>query len=143
MWNKALDVKDKLIAAGYITELGFYNNHYIKDGNDYAIEHFPIPIITIDGIGDIGIDIGNYWVEIHLDKNKAILLDYPKLTQIYNLEVYGSKDFCFDFYNKQFDPYEVAEKINKSDEALINVIFYFCLGCDTNELIDLIKQFTL
>jgi hypothetical protein len=143
MWNKALDVKTKLMSAGYITSLGFYNNHYLKDGNDFTVAHFPIPIITIAEIGDIGIDIDNYWVEIHLDKNRAISLDYPKLTKHYNLEVYGSKDFCFDFYNKLSDPFEVAEKINKSDETQINVTFYFCLDSDINELVDLVKQFAV
>ena len=143
MWNKAMDVKNNLTAAGYAASLGFYNNHYVKDGKDFAIEYYPIPIITVAEISDIGIDIDTYWIEIHLDKDRAALQDYPELTRLYNLEVYGAEGFYLDFYNNQTDPYEVAEKIKNSNETLINVTFYFDFHTKTDELINVIKQFTV
>ena len=143
IWNKANDVKNYLMSAGYEVSLGFFNNHYIKYGNDFVIEYFPIPVITVDKICDIGIDLDTYWIEICLDKNSAALLDYPELAQNYKFEVYGSKDFCYDFYNNHSDPYIVTEKINNSNETLINVTFYLDLDSNIYELVNIIKQFNV
>ncbi len=141
MWNKAVEIKNKLTSVGYAASLGFFNNHYVKDGSDFAVEYFPIPVITVTEIGDVGIDIDTYWVEIHLDKNDALLLDYPELTQRYNIEVYGAEGFCDDFYNTQTDPCDVVKKINDSSEKQINVAFYLDLNSDTDEIVKIIKHF--
>ena len=143
LWNKAVDIKNNLIAAGYTASLGFYNNHYVKGGNGFEIEYFPIPVITVDGIGDIGVDIDTYWVEIQLSKDRAVLLDYPELAQRYSLEVHGSDDFCLDFYNKHSDPYQVTEKINAGNETLINIVFYLELDSCTSELVNIVKRFAV
>ena len=142
MWNNANDIKNKLTSDGYRVSLGFFNNHYVKDGNNYLIEYFPIPIVTVADVGDIGIDISNYWIEIHLDKNRAILLDYVELAQFYNFEVHGSEAFCFDFYTAHSDPHKVAERISNCDEELINITFYFDLDTGISELVNIIKRFT-
>jgi hypothetical protein len=142
MWNKAIEIKNSLFATGYVVSLGFYNNHYVKDGDDFAVEYFPIPIISLDAIGDIGIDIDTCWVEIHLDKSKAVSIDYLELAQRYNFEVYGAEDFCSDFYNKQTDPREVTKKIDASNESLINVTLYLDLDTKTDEIVNAVKQFT-
>jgi hypothetical protein len=139
--DKFNELKSQLTNLGFEITSGFYNNHYVKRNNEYVVEYFPIPIICITNIGDIGLDTDSIWVEIKQPKEMAISLDYPQLAYIYKMEVYGSENFLVDIYNKLDDPYETSEKIKQSDESIICIAFTFKTDIDLNEIIKLIQIF--
>lgn len=48
--DKSVEIKDRLINAGFIVKYGFYHDHYVRAGDDFAVEHFPIPVISVEGM---------------------------------------------------------------------------------------------
>ena len=139
--EKAAQIKAKLTDAGFSLTLGFYNNHYVRRGDGFEVEHFPIPVISVADVGDIGVDIDSIWVETKLAKERAMLLDYPAMARVYKMEVYGADDFLNDFYNDRTDPRETAQKISSSDETAICVLLYFGLEVRADEIAELIRLF--
>ncbi len=139
--EKTTEIKNKLNELGFCVKSGFYNNHYVKCDNGFLTEHFPIPVISVENIGDIGIDINSIWIEIILSRDEAILLDYAHMAHIYNFEVYGVNEYLHDFYNAQSDPRLVVEKINNSEEKQICVAFYYAHESNTDELISIVRLF--
>ena len=141
MLEKTNRIRAKLSDAGFSATHGFYNNHYVRRGGDFAVEHFPISVLSVDGIGDIGIDIDSVWVEVKITKDRAMAIDYPLLAKTNKIEVYSADDFLSDFYNEYIDPCEVAGKIGSSDESMICVLFYFNAGCNEDELLEVVSGF--
>ncbi|MCL2574106.1 MAG: DUF3201 domain-containing protein [Defluviitaleaceae bacterium] len=137
--KKSREIAATLRAAGYKVESGFFNNHYIKSDNGFLIEHFPIPVLTIPNVADIGIRTDAIWVEFILSKEKAVELDYSDLAQAYNIEVYGTEGYLHDLYDD--DPDLIAEKIQSSGEAQICVTATFDWACDPDKVVELIVLF--
>ena len=139
--EKSQEIKRRLEEAGFSITSGFYNSHYIKCQGEYVREYFPIPVLFVPGIGDIGVDIDTVWVEITLPKEKAVVLDYPVLAGAYSMEVYGTEGYLDDFYSAGADPCGVAGQISRSTETQICVAFYFNFESGMDELIHIIRLF--
>ena len=139
--DTAVNIKDRLGKLGFCVKNGFYNNHYVKRNDDYCVEYYPIPIISIENIGDIGIDISSIWLEIVLPREKAVLLDYSGMEQTYKFEVYGAENYLCDFCNAESDPRLVVERINSSDEAQICICFECRQESNVDELISIVGMF--
>jgi len=140
--DKSREISDELKKLGYQIRSGFYNNHYVRDGDGFVVEHFPIPVLSISNVGDIGVDVNSVWVEFVVSKDKAVSLDYPALTQAYKVEVYGADDYLHDFYNTESDLQFVVERIQKSNESKICITVTFDSDCRPKELVDLVKWVT-
>ena len=71
---------------GYEAKLSYYNMHYVKVDGEYQIEYFPLPEVGIEGVGfygDFGISLdGSIWFELTVSKERALILDYKKLSQV-------------------------------------------------------------
>jgi len=139
--TKSNEICDGFKKAGFKVASGFHNNHYVRNGEGFCIEHYPIPVLGIAGVGDVGIDIDATWMEIVLDKKIAVSLDYPSLARLYSFEVYGSENFLSDFHNEQSSPHEIVEKLQACDESQICITFTFPRDCSPDNLIDLARQF--
>ena len=141
MCKKCAEIKKKIESAGFFASHGFYNNHYVKVKNDFVVEHFPIPVIFISNIGDIGIDIDSIWFELKISKDKALKLDYEDLINSYNINIYGADDFLNDFYHEKDDFALVKEKIRNSNETSICITFYFEKDTEIDKLVNVVEKF--
>ncbi|MCQ4925107.1 hypothetical protein NE686_18540 [Tissierella carlieri] len=50
---------------------GWYNMHSIKYNDDFIEEYFPIPVVSVEGVGDIGINLDHIFIETRISKEKA------------------------------------------------------------------------
>ena len=147
--EKVSQIKNKLIDAGFSAAQGFYNNHYVRRGDGFEAEHFPIPVISVADMGDIdhryidiGVDVDSIWIELKLSKAKAMEMDYPSLSRAYRMEVYGAEDYLNDFCNAQTDPRDAAQKLEASGETEICILIYLDISCDLDEPVQLVKLFS-
>ena len=46
----------------------YYNGHYIKINDKYEYQKYPVPVISIEGKGDIGFNIDGVWIEFFIDR---------------------------------------------------------------------------
>lgn len=128
-----------LKGLGYAFEWNFHNNHYIRKDGEWLVEYYPIPVVTIKNICDIGIDINHIFIESKIKKEKVIELDW-KMFSDYRFEVYGADNYLEDFYNSSLSLEALPQKINQSNEKEICVAFYFSYLDDKHVLLDMIKK---
>lgn len=130
-----------LKSAGYEPKHGFYNNHSVRIDGEFVTEYYPIPVISVSGIGDIGIDIDGITLEAVLTRQQALELDYEKLLDRYDIEVYGAEDFLSDFYNKSMSRVNIIKNIEASNETKICVLFKLGMAATAEELLEVISIF--
>jgi hypothetical protein len=127
---------------GFQYRCGYYNQHSVKVNDEWITEEYPIPVITIEQLGDLGIDINHIFLEIVVTREQALELDFGKF-EPYRFEVYGVENFLNDFYNSTLPLQDIHERIRISDEESIGISFFFTVdepvGQIGNAVIDIQK----
>lgn len=139
--KKAKNIYKEIVSRGYKASFGWYNMHSVKCNGDYLTEFFPIPIITIDSIGDVGLDLDSTSIEVTISKEKALKIDYDDLIKNYSIEVYGVDDFLSDFYNKSMLSSEIKTNIQNSNETQIHIAAEFDVETESSKLFEFISMF--
>lgn len=52
----------------YQLRWGYYKQHSVKINDEWITKEYPIPVISVEHIGDIGIDIDHIFLEIVLTR---------------------------------------------------------------------------
>lgn len=135
--DRSAEISRGLRHAGYQVKVQFHNNHSVKRNNDFAIEYFPIPIIFIEKLGSIGVDIDSIWFEAILTKEQAIAFDYAKIINRYRLEIYGIDHYLCDIYNERMDASKIVSSISNGPEMNICILFYLRTDVSCDELVEI------
>lgn len=123
----------------YSYEWKFCNNHSIRKDNEWILEYYPILVVTVKDICDIGIDINHTFIECKMKKGKAIGFDWNLISD-YKFEVYGVEDYLNDFYNSSLEINDITERIIQSNESEIGIEFEFRYLEEKSILLELIKK---
>ena len=137
--DRADCIDRELRELGYTITKGFYNNHSVKIDGSFVTEFFPIPVITVKGVGDIGVDLDYVWFEVLLPKEKALALDYNSIAKEYKFEIYGSHDYLRDIYNEQIAISDIVPGIKGSPETDFCVLFYFEKSAAASDIIEIAR----
>ena len=128
IYHKVNQRKQELIKyieeVGYTFKCNYYAHHWIRVNRKWVEEEYPIPVITIDGFGDLGVDIDHIFLELILSKKKALVLDYRQFEPL-EFEVYGAESFLEDFYQAEMNLEEIKSRIQESHDAQIGISFFF------------------
>jgi hypothetical protein len=120
----------KLKEFNYQYKKGFYNNHSIRVENEFIAEAYPIPVITVNGKFDIGVDLNMIFIEAQFPASIVNSFDFNKFTE-YEFDVYGTNDYNIDFYNVNMEINGISSRIsiylnkNINLAEVINVINLF------------------
>ncbi len=115
---------DKQIIMEYLEEneypflVGYYPFHSFKRDDEFYLEQYPIPVISVAGKVDIGIDINHLFFEFRFEREMAIEFDYS-IFEMYNFEVYGSEDYYDDYYYGNIE--DINDNIEQSTEIHIGL----------------------
>ena len=101
---------------------GYYPNHSIKKDMDFIVEAYPIPVITVNEIIDIGVDLEHVFFEFRFDKEKAVKMDFSIFSK-YKFEVYGINNYLEDYYLNE-DLNSICNLIKESKEDEVGVSLY-------------------
>ena len=122
IYNK-LDNKAREISQSLKCDFAYYNGHYSKNTKgDFEKDYFPIPVISVQGLCDIEIDLEQISVTTKLTKDAVLAYDFEKLRG-YRFEAYGVENYLDDFYIAGDTISEMKEKVKQSSEE--NVFFSF------------------
>ncbi|MCL1819255.1 MAG: DUF3201 domain-containing protein [Oscillospiraceae bacterium] len=132
------EIRKALKKSGIQIKSGFFNNHSVKHNGVFVTETFPIPVISLNGIGDIGIDIDCVWLEIKLSKEKALRMDYHQIASEYRFEIYGEEDYLCDIYNDEMRVSDITANIENSQETTLCICFYFNNEVNIDELLKVV-----
>jgi len=140
IWDRANDIGGDLQELGYTITKGFFNNHSVKIDGIMVTEAFPIPVISITGVGEVGVDIDYIWFEVVVPKEKALVLDYNSIANEYRFEIYGSQDYLTDIYNEQVAISDIASGIKNSPETDFCIQFYLEQRVTASDMITITRM---
>lgn len=119
---------------------GYYNGNYHRDkSGNYVMEYYPIPIIEVQRLCDVEINLENITVSTKLTKQNAVEYNYGKL-EGYSFEAYGVEDYLQDFYEPGMLTEELQVAIKKSEEKEIGFSFKFNFDITGNEMYEFVKM---
>lgn len=139
LYDHTKSIVNELKNNNYKCEWGYFGQHYIRYNDNWLLEHFPIPVIDVNGICDIGIDLEHIFIEYKILKQTALKYNFNKLTK-YNFEVYGVKNYLNDFYNAEMDLNSIKKRIIDSEENDIGISIFLDKNFKSNEIIEVIKD---
>ncbi|GAA0694111.1 MULTISPECIES: hypothetical protein [Clostridium] len=98
--------------------------NYIKIGSEYRYQHYGIPIIVIEGVGDIGFNMDGIFFEFFLDRDELANMDFNEISNRH-VEIYGAEDCSVDYYKIGDKLRNVKRKIEGSTENSFGIAFYY------------------
>jgi hypothetical protein len=113
-----------LAQSGFVCEWGYFAQHSVRNDDEWFFEHYPIPVITVKDVCEIGFDLNQTFLECKLKRDAALVFDFTRF-QDFTFEVYGITDYLSDFYCAGLDVHAIRAKIEKSDETEIGVSLLF------------------
>lgn len=118
---------------------GFFNNHsYKNEAGEYAADCFPIPVVSVEELCDIEIDIEGICITSKLTKENALTFDYSKV-QCPRLEIYGVEDYLTDYYVSGDNLLDALQKIKECSEQELFYSFYYSGSVETKEICENVK----
>lgn len=119
---------------------GFFNNHsYKNEVGEYVEDCFPIPVVSVEGLCDIEIDIEGISITSKLTKEKALTFDCSKV-QCSRLEIYGVEDYLTDYYAFVDNLQDARQKIKECSELELFYSFYYSDSVETKEICETINR---
>lgn len=137
LYDRAMALCTPLKNQGYSLKWGYYAFHSVKVKNEYVTEYFPIPVINVNGICDVGFDLDCVFVEAMLYREEAIEFNFSTIP--YNFEAYGATEYLQDFYNNNMDLEGINKRIEESKEQEIGIGFEFEKNVDDVHVLNLIN----
>lgn len=116
---------------------GWFNMHYIKYNDKFINEFFPIPVLSVKGVGDIGLNLDHIFIETTISKEKALNLQLDKFND-HNIEIYGVTDYLTDYYQPNLEIEVYKEKIQESNEKEFHFTIYLPQGISMDKIINVI-----
>lgn len=121
------NLADKVCGAlknnGNYAEWAFYNGHFVKDGENWVKEYFPVPVISVRGLCDIELHAGSCNITSKLTVDAALAFDYSLLNGV-KFEMYGVENYLRDIYNADVPKDEIYQNILSSEEKEIGFAFF-------------------
>lgn len=120
------NLADKICKAlkndGNNVERAFYNGHFVKEGDSWVKEYYPVPLISVHGLCDIELHAENCNITSKLTKDAALLFDYSLFNGI-AFEMYGVENYLSDIYNAGIPISDIYQNILDSGEKEIGFAF--------------------
>ncbi len=119
---------------------GYFAGHYWPVGKEgYQMDQFPIPVVTVEGLCDIEIDLEFTGITAKLSKQALMSLDHAMFNDI-PYTVYGVMDFEKIFKGLGETPECLAERIQTSDETAFFYSFLFSADMSQEQILTMIKN---
>ncbi len=124
LYVSANEMADFLERTSVESDLQYVAGNYLKVGDSYALQAYPIPVILIKKKGNIGFNLDGIFFEFLVKKQTALTLDVERFSALYALEVYGAEDSEAAYYHDGLSNDAFKARIEKSKENGFGISFY-------------------
>ena len=136
--GRAVRLTQALSRNGIEAKWGWYANHSVKVDGEYQTEEFPIPVVEVPGLCEIGFNLDGCWLEFQLPRESALAFDWERLPE--GSEVYGVENYLMDFYHAGMDRAGIAARIAESTEPAVNTALAFPAGVELETLLAAVED---
>lgn len=130
-------ITDYLDSENYEYFVGYFPFHSFKENDEFYLEYYPIPVITLSERVDIGVDVNQIYFEFKLSREESVVFDFNELS-MYHFEVYGIEDYYNDFYLED-NVETVVQNIENSDEQEVGVSILIVKENITNTIKEILE----
>lgn len=138
--EKTIRIVNMLKKLGADTEWGWFAGHSIDRRGELIYEEFPIPVITVKDVCEIGVDLKGVFIEGKLFLSEADEVDFSILEGLHFC-VYGAENYLEDLFDSERDTIEDLE------EALFDLEeFEICINIeykDTPPISEIVRACSL
>lgn len=137
LYERTCEVCKALKSHSYDISWAYFAFHSTRIEAELMLEYFPVPVITVKNICDIGLRPDNFFIELKFKREEALLFDFSSIK--FDFEVYGIENYLNDFYNNSMAVGEIHSNIKKSKEKEIGVQLKIDKTASTGEIIEIVK----
>ena len=65
--------------GGLKAKWAWYANHSVKVDGEYQTEEFPLPVVDVGDLCEIGLNLDECWIECHLPRAAALAFPWARL----------------------------------------------------------------
>lgn len=138
--EKTVRIINTLKKLGADVEWGWYAGHSIDRRGELIYEEFPIPVITLKDICEIGVDLKGAFIEGKLFLSESDEVDFSLLDGLHFC-VYGAENYLEDLFDSNRD------SLKDLDEALFELDeFEICINIeykDTPPISEIVRACSL
>ena len=136
--RRASALKFALGEAGMAAGWNWYAYHSTLIEGEYRVEEFPIPVVTVDGVCDVGFHMDEIFVEFKLTMDQVFGFDFGQIPAPF--EVYGVEDYLHNFYTEGMDMDGIAARVLASGEQEVGVSMNLPGDASTETLVKLAED---
>ncbi len=139
--NKKDELYNTLIEKGYNINWGYFTHHMLRRDNELFTELYPIPVLSIVNICDIGIDVEHIFIEGKLSKADAKKFDFS-LFDCYDFDIYSVEDCTKDYYSTacgKLSAQVIQDTVANCDEKEVLVALYLPFDADVEEIESIVR----
>ena len=136
--GRAVHLTQALSRNGIDAKWGWYANHSVEVDSEYQTEEFPIPVVDVGDLCEVGFNLDGCWLEFQLSRAEALVFDWGQLPG--DAEVYGVENYLMDFYHIGMDRSGVAERIAESTEQAVNAALAFPADVELEALLAAVED---
>lgn len=105
------------------TKMESYNGHYIRINGKYEYQKYYMPVISVDGIGDICFNFDGISLEFFINKTELLnRCDFKSLLNFnFDVEIYDANDSTIDIYEKDMSQDLFIDKLKQWESDLIGI----------------------
>lgn len=134
--EKAVRIVNTLKKLDAEVEWAWYSGHSVSRKGELVYEEFPIPVITVKDVCEIGVDLKGLFIEGKVFASESDEVDFSKLEGLHFC-VYGADAYLEDLYDSARD------SITDLEEALFDTEeFELCINVefkDTPQLGEIVR----
>lgn len=120
---------------------GSYTHHYVKFGGKLCLQRYYLPVLTVAGGGDIGVNLDGVFFEFVVPKKSVDAAKIRKLLKAFpQVEIYGLKNCLESFHDKADTAAQVLEKLEKSTERRVQFGLTFALDMPAKTIVKYFEQ---
>ena len=136
--GRAAHLTQALSRNGIDAKWGWYANHSVEVDGEYQTEKFPIPVVDVGNLCEIGFNLDGCWLEFQLPRAEALVFDWGQLPK--DAEVYGVENYLMDFYHIGMDRAGIAVRIEESAEQAVNAALAFPADVELEALLAAVED---
>lgn len=141
--DSANKVKYELRENGWECVMRHSGGNCLKIAQQYEEQRYAIPLIIVDGIGDIGFNLDGVFFEFGRDPKRYDFTEIiGRLSKISGqVEIYEYKDGKYvDYYLPGIDPEEAGLRIARESSFFIMIDLYFEGAYEAEKMADLFVE---
>lgn len=128
------------LSAEFPITAGWFNGHFRRDAaNQYEMDFFPIPVVSVTGVCDVELHFDTISVTTKLRREKALSCDLTLFEDVL-FEAYGVEDYLYDFRTEGTPVEEMRANIRRSSEQEVFFSFAFETDVQMDVIVSFVKQ---